>query len=153
MVDLVVSVAEEVAETHNRVVPVLDKVLLGTVANVHLVLDVRDGAGNLALAVLVGNARRMALLVNDRDGRVRLAKVDTENDWLRPGVSAFVCRAGAISKAFAEMASFNAHFYSQDGCSDGERRGILCRGTTYTLLVCWTCCAWLCGQRHELLSG
>ena len=73
--------AEQVTETHDSVLAILDEVGLGTVADVDLLARVCDGTGDLPLTLLVGDAEGVTLLVDDGDGGVRLAEVDTEDSW------------------------------------------------------------------------
>ena len=86
--------AEQVSEAHDGVLSVLDQMLLGSVTDVliiscslhvrgeqtyHLFTGIGDSTRNLPLSILVGDTDWVALFVNDSDGSVRLAKVDTEN--------------------------------------------------------------------------
>lgn len=101
MVDFVVSVAKEVSEAHNGVLAVLDEVGQSTVTDVDLLSRVRDGTGNLPLTLLIGDTCGVTLLqnksalraeaytgetclVDDGDGGVGLAKVDTKDGRLGP---------------------------------------------------------------------
>ena len=95
--------AEEVSESHDGVLSVLDQVGLGSVSNVlrgvsmgdywrdeevfanHLLAGIGDGAGDLPLTILVGDTQRVTLLVDDSDRGVRLAKVDTKDGRTSPG--------------------------------------------------------------------
>lgn len=85
MVNLVVGVAEQVAESDDRVLAVLDEMRLGAVADVDLLARVGDRTRDLTLSIFVGDAVGVTLLGDDRDRGVRLAEIDTENDRLRPG--------------------------------------------------------------------
>ena len=51
----------------------------------HLFTGVRDGASDLSLTLLVGDTLRVALLVDDGDRGVGLAKVDTKDGGTGPG--------------------------------------------------------------------
>jgi hypothetical protein len=55
-------VAQQVAESHDGVLTILDEERLGAVANIDLLAGIRDGAGDLALAFLVGNTLGVAFL-------------------------------------------------------------------------------------------
>lgn len=99
MVNFIVGVTEQVSETNNGVVAILDELGLGTVTNVlyqrisdqgnvqgtlgsdeitHDFLSVvGDGTCNLPFAILVGDTAGVTFLADNGDRGVRLAKVDT----------------------------------------------------------------------------
>ena len=62
MIDFVVCVSEQVSETHDGILTILDKERLGTVTDVDLLARVRDGTCDLSLAFFIGDTFGVAIL-------------------------------------------------------------------------------------------